>query len=218
MKGLLLVFFLLAAPATAAERAVDLPPAAFDPPMSGAQTIVVAGGCFWGVQGVFSHVKGVSRAVSGYAGGAAETAHYDLVSRGDTGHAESVEVTYDPKVVSLGNLLRVYFSVAHDPTQLNRQGPDEGTQYRSEIFLSNAEQEKVAREYVAQLNAAKRFRQPVATKIGKLAAFYPAEPYHQDYLITHPDAPYVVFNDLPKIEALKRLLPSLYRETPARVN
>jgi peptide-methionine (S)-S-oxide reductase len=218
MKRFLFILALLASPASAAERAVDLPPATYDPPMSGAQRIVVAGGCFWGVQGVFSHVKGVSRAVSGYAGGKADAAHYNLVSRGDTGHAESVEVAYDPKVVSLGDLLRVYFSVAHDPTQLNRQGPDEGTQYRSEIFVSNAEQEKIAREYVAQLNASKRFRQPIVTKIGKLAAFYPAEPYHQDYLITHPEAPYVVYNDLPKIEALKRLLPALYRETPVRVN
>lgn len=218
MKRFLFIFALLASPASAAERAIDLPPAAYDPPMNGAQKVVVAGGCFWGVQGVFSHVKGVSRAVSGYAGGKADAAHYNLVSRGDTGHAESVEVSYDPNVVSLGDLLRVYFSVAHDPTQLNRQGPDEGTQYRSEIFVSNAEQERVAREYVAQLNASKRFRRPIVTKIEKHAAFYPAEDYHQDYLITHPDAPYIVFNDLPKIEALKRLLPALYREAPARVN
>jgi peptide-methionine (S)-S-oxide reductase len=218
MRRLLLALALYAAPAWGAERAVDLPPATYDPPMSGAQKLVVAGGCFWGVQGVFEHVKGVTRAVSGYAGGPADAAHYNLVSRGDTGHAESVEISYDPKVVSFGELLRVFFSVAHDPTQLNRQGPDEGTQYRSELFVTSPEQEKVARAYVAQLTSARRFRAPIATRIEPLAAFYPAEPYHQDYLLTHPDAPYVVFNDLPKIEALKRLLPALYRETPVRAN
>lgn len=217
MKRFLLALALVSTPVTGAERAVDLPAAADDPQMSGAQRIVVAGGCFWGVQGVFEHVKGVTRAVSGYAGGKAEKARYDLVSRGDTGHAESVEISYDPKVVSLGDLLRVFFSVAHDPTQLNRQGPDEGTQYRSEIFVSTPEQAKVARAYVAQLTAAKRFDQPIVTKIEPLSAFYPAEAYHQDYLITHPDAPYVVYNDLPKIKALKKLFPALYRETPARV-
>jgi peptide-methionine (S)-S-oxide reductase len=218
MRRLLLALVLATTPVAARERAVDLPPATDDPPMSSAQKIVVAGGCFWGVQGVFEHVKGVTRAVSGYAGGKAETAHYNLVSRGDTGHAEAVEISYDPKVVSLGDLLRVFFSVAHNPTQLNRQGPDEGTQYRSEIFVTTPEQAKVARAYVAQLTAAKRFEQPIVTKIGPLSVFYPAEAYHQDYLITHPEAPYVVYNDLPKIEALKKLLPALYRETPARVN
>lgn len=217
MKPLLLALLLTATPVAASEHAIDLPPAAYDPPMSGAQRIVVAGGCFWGVQGVFEHVKGVTRAVSGYAGGKADTAHYSLVSRGDTGHAESVEISYDPKVVSLGALLRVFFSVAHDPTQLNRQGPDEGTQYRSEIFVSTPEQAKVARAYVAQLTAAKRFDAPIVTTIASSIAFYPAETYHQDYLVTHPDAPYVVYNDLPKIEALKQRFPALWREAPARV-
>jgi peptide-methionine (S)-S-oxide reductase len=221
MKRLLLALAflatLLAAPVAGAERAVDLPPAAYDPPMTGAQKLVVAGGCFWGVQGVFQHVKGVTRAVSGYAGGAADKARYDLVSRGDTGHAESVEISYDPKVVSLGELLRVFFSVVHDPTQLDRQGPDEGTQYRSEIFVSGPEQDRVARAYVAQLTEARRFRAPIVTRIEPLGAFYPAEAYHQDYLVTHPDAPYIAYNDLPKIAALERLLPALYRSEPARV-
>ncbi len=211
---------LLAAPVDAGERAVSLPPPSYDPaPASeGIQKLVVAGGCFWGVQGVFQHVKGVSRAVSGYAGGAEQTAHYNLVSQGDTGHAESVEVTYDPKAVSLGRLLQVYFSVAHDPTQLNRQGPDEGTQYRSAIFVSSPEQEKVARQYIAQLSKTKTFDAPVATKLEPLARFYPAEAYHQDYLIQHPRAPYIVYNDLPKIGNLKKLFPDLYRETPALTN
>ncbi len=207
----------LATPLSAAERAVSLPAPAYDPApaTAGEQKLVVAGGCFWGVQGVFQRVKGVTRAVSGYAGGAKETARYDRVSRGDTGHAESVEITYDPKTVSLGELLRVYFSVAHDPTQLNRQGPDEGTQYRSAIFVANPEQEKVARDYVAQLSSAKAFSVPIVTKLEPLKAFYPAEAYHQDYLVRHPEQPYIVYNDLPKIDNLKRLLPSLYRDRPA---
>jgi peptide-methionine (S)-S-oxide reductase len=220
---LLFAFFavaFLASPSLGAERAVSLPPPAYDPAPDGAgeQRLVVAGGCFWGVQGVFQHVKGVSRAVSGYAGGAKETAHYDRVSGGDTGHAEAVEIAYDPKTVSLGKLLQVYFSVAHDPTQLNRQGPDAGTQYRSAIFVSGPEQEKVAREYIAQLSAAKLFGAPIATTLEPLTHFYPAEAYHQDYLIHNPRAPYIVYNDLPKIENLKRLLPALYRDAPALTN
>ncbi|WP_036284128.1 peptide-methionine (S)-S-oxide reductase MsrA [Methylocystis sp. ATCC 49242] len=208
---------LLATPLRAAERAVSLPPPAYDPAPAtpDARKLVVAGGCFWGVQGVFQHVKGVTRAVSGYAGGAKETAHYERVGRGDTGHAESVEITYDPGKVSLGELLRVYFSVAHDPTQLDRQGPDVGTQYRSAIFVADAEQEKMAREYIAQLSSAKAFPSPIVTRIERLGAFYPAEAYHQDYLVRHPDAPYIVFNDLPKIENLKRLYPAIYRGAPA---
>jgi peptide-methionine (S)-S-oxide reductase len=206
----------LAAPLAAQERAVSLPPPLYDPPAPrGPQKLVVAGGCFWGVQGVFQHVKGVSRAVSGYAGGLEKTAHYNLVSQGDTGHAESVEITYDPGAVSLGRLLQVYFSVAHDPTQLNRQGPDEGTQYRSAIFVATPEQEKAARDYIAQLANTKTFGRSIVTKLEPLARFYPAESYHQDYLTQHPGAPYIVYNDLPKIENLKRLFPDLYRETPA---
>ncbi|HEY8215071.1 MAG TPA: peptide-methionine (S)-S-oxide reductase MsrA [Methylocystis sp.] len=206
--------------AGAAERAVVLPAPAYDPPTAsgGEQKLVVAGGCFWGVQGVFQRVRGVSRAVSGYAGGAKETARYDKVSQGDTDHAESVEITYDPKAVSLGELLRVYFSVAHDPTQLNRQGPDEGRQYRSAIFVANAEQQKIARDYIAQLSEAKAFSAPIVTTLEPLKAFYPAEAYHQDYLVRHPAQPYIVYNDLPKVENLKSLFPSLYRERPALTN
>lgn len=218
MKRLIFAFALLATPLYAAERAVSLPPPAYDPSpaQGGEQKLVVAGGCFWGVQGVFQHVKGVSRAVSGYAGGAKETAHYDQVSRGDTGHAESVEIDYDPKTVSLGELLRVFFSVAHDPTQLNRQGPDEGTQYRSAIFVTGHGEEKVARDYIAQLSAT--FGAPIVTKIEPLAGFYRAETYHQDYLVRNPRAPYIVAYDLPKIENLKKLLPALYRDAPALTN
>jgi peptide-methionine (S)-S-oxide reductase len=206
--------------AGAAEHAVVLPAPAYDPPAAsgGEQKLIVAGGCFWGVQGVFQRVKGVSRAVSGYAGGAKETARYDKVSQGDTDHAESVEITYDPKAVSLGELLRVYFSVAHDPTQLNRQGPDEGKQYRSAIFVANAEQEKIARDYIAQLSEAKAFSAPIVTTLEPLKAFYPAEAYHQDYLVRHPTQPYIVYNDLPKVENLKSLFPTLYRERPALTN
>ncbi|AZG77695.1 peptide-methionine (S)-S-oxide reductase MsrA [Methylocystis rosea] len=206
--------------ASAAEHAVVLPAPAYDPVVTngGEQKLVLAGGCFWGVQGVFQRVKGVSRAVSGYAGGAKETARYEKVSQGDTGHAESVEVTYDPKTVSLGELLRVYFSVAHDPTQLNRQGPDAGAQYRSAIFVANADQDKTARDYIAQLSKAKVLSAPIVTTLEPLKAFYPAEPYHQDYLVRHPAQPYIVYNDLPKIEDLKRLFPTLYRESPALTN
>lgn len=205
--------------AGAAERAVVLPAPFYDPQSAtGEQKLVIAGGCFWGVQGVFQRVKGVSRAVSGYAGGARETADYDRVSQGDTRHAESVEITYDPRMVSLGELLRVYFSVAHDPTQLNAQGPDVGAQYRSAIFVANMEQEKVARDYIAQLADAKVFPAPIVTTLEPLKAFYPAEAYHQDYLVRHPAQPYIVYNDLPKIDNLKRLFPLLYRESPALTN
>lgn len=209
------ILALLAAPLAAQERDVTLPAPLYDPAAAGVQKLVVAGGCFWGVQGVFQHVKGVSRAVSGYAGGAERTARYDLVSRGDTGHAESVEITYDPSAVSLGRLLQIFFSVAHDPTQLDRQGPDAGTQYRSAIFVAAPEQEKAAQDYIAQLSGMKAFERPIVTKLEPLVRFYPAEAYHQDYLIQHPRAPYIVYNDLPKIENLKRLYPDLYREAPA---
>ncbi|MGJ0509559.1 MAG: peptide-methionine (S)-S-oxide reductase MsrA [Methylocystis sp.] len=218
MKRLLLALLLIASPLAARERAVSLPPPAFDPPPAsrGERQLVVAGGCFWGVQGVFQHVKGVTRAVSGYAGGAERTAHYDQVSRGDTGHAETVEITYDPAVVTLGELLRVFFSVAHDPTQMNRQGPDEGPQYRSAVFVTDPEQEKVARAYLSQLASARSFGAPIVTRLEPLARFYPAEPYHQDYLIAHPSAPYIVYNDLPKIEDLRRAFPELWRSDPVR--
>jgi peptide-methionine (S)-S-oxide reductase len=214
-KFAILAFVLLATPLRA-ETAVTLPVPAYDPAPAGAgeRKLVLAGGCFWGVQGVFQRVKGVTRAVSGYAGGARETAHYSRVGRGDTGHAESVEVSYDPRQVSAGELLRVFFSVAHDPTQLNAQGPDEGTQYRSAIFVADPEQEKIVREYIAQLSSAKAFAAPIVTAIEPLKAFYPAEDYHQDYLVLHPRQPYIVNNDLPKIENLKRMFPSLYRDAP----
>lgn len=214
---LVLSVVLATAPVAAAERAVSLPAPVYDPSpgKAGERRLVVAGGCFWGVQGVFQHVKGVNRVVAGYAGGEKETAQYQRVGRGDTGHAESVEIAYDPAVVSLGELLRVYFSVVHDPTQVNRQGPDTGTQYRSAIFVSDQIQAKVAREYIAQLAATGAFRAPIVTKLEKLTGFYPAEAYHQDYLVRHPDDPYIAFNDIPKIDALRRLYPALWRDPPA---
>lgn len=208
---------MLVATIARAEPATLLPRPNYDPPSATAQRqkIVLAGGCFWGVQGVFQHVAGVSRVVSGYAGGEKSTAHYERVGMGDTGHAESVEITYDPQRVSLGALLRVYFSVAHDPTERDRQGPDTGTQYRSAIFVADVTQARIAREYIAQLDASKIFPKPIVTRIEPLTHFYPAEAYHQDYLILHPDAPYVVFNDLPKIENLRKVYPVLWREAPA---
>jgi peptide-methionine (S)-S-oxide reductase len=181
------------------------------------QTIVLAGGCFWGVQGVFQHVDGVKRAISGYAGGGLKSPSYEQVSTGTTGHAESVEVTFDPHKVSLGDILQIYFSVAHDPTEVDRQGPDEGTQYRSEIFATDPAEAKFAQDYIAQLNAAKVFPRAVATKVEPLAAFYPAEGYHQNYLTLHPGEPYIAYNDIPKVENLKRLFPALYRDKPTLV-
>jgi peptide-methionine (S)-S-oxide reductase len=178
--------------------------------VKGTQTAVFAGGCFWGVEAVFEHVKGVTRVVSGYSGGSADTAKYDEVSSGSTGHAESVQVTYDPSRISYGQLLRVFFSVAHDPTELNRQGPDTGTQYRSAVFFANDEQRRVAEAYIAQLQTARAFPRPVVTQVTPLKAFYEAEAYHQDYLVHHPDQPYIVINDLPKIANLQRQFPALY--------
>lgn len=203
----------------AAEEAVVIPAPAIDVQAAGAKTAtaVFAGGCFWGVQGVFQHVKGVTKAVSGYAGGKADTASYEVVSSGTTGHAESVEVTYDPSQVSYGQLLQVYFSVAHNPTQLNYQGPDHGTQYRSAVFPVTAEEQKVAAAYIAQLDAAKVFPAPIVTKIEPFTGFYAAEQYHQDFLTNNPDYPYIVINDLPKVAALKTLFPQLYRADPVLV-
>ncbi len=174
------------------------------------QTAVVAGGCFWGIQAVFQHVKGVISATSGYSGGAAGTAEYELVSNGDTGHAESVKVTYDPSQITYGQLLRVFFSVAHDPTQLDRQGPDTGNQYRSSIFYGTDEQKRIAEAYIAQLEKAKVFPRPIVTQVVPLKAFYPAEAYHQDYAVHHPDNPYIVFNDAPKVVHLRQEFPDLY--------
>jgi len=178
----------------------------------GAASAVFAGGCFWGVDAVFRHVKGVSKVISGYAGGGADTANYETVSTGTTGHAESVEVTYDPSQVSYDDLLKVFFLVAHDPTELNRQGPDSGTQYRSAIFYANDEQKKMADDYIAQLDQQKAFSEPIVTKVVPLSGFYPAEAYHQNYLALHPDQPYIVINDLPKLERLQKAFPALYRQ------
>jgi len=180
----------------------------------GKQTAVLAGGCFWGLQWVFEHVKGVTNVTSGYSGGSRATAQYERVSEGDTGHAEAVRIEFDPAQVSYGQLLRVYFSVATDPTQLNRQGPDIGTQYRGVIFYTNPQQEKIARAYIAQLGASQTFDAPIVTRVTKFDAFYPAEQYHQDYARIHPDEPYIAINDAPKVTHLKQLLPQLYRAQP----
>lgn len=203
----------------ASDDAVVIAPPALDLPATSGnlQTAVFAGGCFWGVQGVFQHVQGVKNAVSGYDGGAASTAQYEAVSEGDTGHAESVSVTYDPSKVSYGKLLQIYFSVAHNPTELNRQGPDTGTQYRSAIFAQNAEQQKVAQAYIAQLDAAKSFDKPIVTQIEMGKAFFPAESYHQDFLTENPSYPYIVINDLPKVAQLKKLFPAQYSAEPVLV-
>jgi peptide-methionine (S)-S-oxide reductase len=205
--------------ADAAPRAHAIPAPALDAPAGQAtsETAVLAGGCFWGVQGVFQHVEGVTSAVSGYAGGAADTAHYDLVGTGTTGHAESVRITFDPRRISFGRILQIYFSVAHDPTELNRQGPDVGPQYRSTIFPTSAQQSKVAKAYIAQLDRAHAFDAPIVTTIEPGRSFYAAEAYHQDFLTRHPSHPYIVFNDLPKIEDLKRLFPKAYRTKPVLV-
>jgi peptide-methionine (S)-S-oxide reductase len=181
------------------------------------ETAVLAGGCFWGMQGVFEYVKGVTNVVAGYSGGGKGAAEYETVSTGTTGHAESVQITFDPRQVSYGQILRVYFSVAHDPTQRNRQGPDEGTQYRSEIFFNGPVQEKVARSYIAQLEKARAFSAPIATRVEPAKGFYRAEAYHQDYLIHHPESLYIQVNDLPKIDRLKRLYSQLYRDQPVMV-
>jgi peptide-methionine (S)-S-oxide reductase len=199
--------------ATAAEAAVIIAPPAVDEPAGSEHTAtaIFAGGCFWGVQGVFQHVKGVNSAVSGYTGGDARSASYEAVERGDSGHAESVKITYDPTQISYGKLLQVFFSVAHDPTQLNRQGPDSGTQYRSAIFPQSPTQRAVAEKYIAQLEASHAFQKPLATKIEMDKKFYAAESYHQNYLTLHPNDPYIVYNDLPKVANLKRIAPDLYR-------
>ena len=198
-------------------RAVPAPAADAAPGTAPSETAVFAGGCFWGVQGVYQHTTGVTSAVSGYAGGERGTAHYEMVGSGETGHAESVQVTYDPRQVSYGRLLQVFFSVAHDPTTRNRQGPDVGPQYRSAIFPVNEEQARIARAYVAQLDAARVFKAKIVTTIEPGRSFYPAEAYHQDYLTRHPTDRYIVINDLPKIDDLKRLFPELYRATPVLV-
>ncbi len=213
---------LISSATPAAERAFIIPPPAVDQAASPAATAtqekaVIAGGCFWGVQAVFQHVKGVSNAVSGYAGGQAGTANYNAVSSGRTGHAEAVEITYDPRQVSYGQLLQIYFSVAHDPTQLNRQGPDHGTQYRSAVFPANDGQRKVAEAYIAQLNKSGVYPKTLATTVEPLQAFYPAENYHQDYLVRNPNSLYIVINDVPKVENLAKTFPDWWRDKPVLV-
>ena len=200
--------------AGAAEPAVVIPAPAVDEPAAGrhTETAVFAGGCFWGVQGVFQHIKGVTNAVSGYSGGNKDSAHYEVVGSGNTGHAESVEVSFDPSVVSYGKLLQVYFSVAHNPTELNFQGPDHGTQYRSALFPLDDGQRKVAAAYIAQLDAAKVFPKPVVTKVEPFKGFYAAEGYHQNFLTLNPDYPYIVYNDLPKVADLKKVFPAMYAD------
>ena len=214
IRGLLIAVFGIVGGTSAglAETAVMVPPPALtEQTMAATEKAVLAGGCFWGVQGVFQHVKGVKNAVSGYAGGAAAFAQYEMVGTGVTGHAEAVEITFDPQVVSYGTLLQVYFSVVHNPTELNRQGPDSGTQYRSTIFAESESQKAVAADYIKQLGDAKVFAAPIATTIETGKTFYPAEGYHQDYATLHPDSRYIATFDLPKIEALRKLFPNLYR-------
>ncbi|MBI2319035.1 MAG: peptide-methionine (S)-S-oxide reductase MsrA [Betaproteobacteria bacterium] len=199
--------------AAASHAAGPLPDPKADAPLAkarGTQTAVFAGGCFWGVEAVFEHLRGVTDAVSGYAGGSPETANYERVSTGRTGHAESVRITYDPSRITYGQLLKVFFSVAHDPTQLNRQGPDVGPQYRSAVFFANEEQKRVAEAYIAQLGAARAFRRPIVTQVARLKAFHEAEAYHQDYLVRNPTQPYIVMHDLPKLADLQRQFPALY--------
>ena len=203
---------------SAAERAVVIPPPTVaSPAKTGTQTIILAGGCFWGVQAVYQHTKGVISAVSGYAGGEKQTAHYESVGTGRTGHAESVSVTFDPQQVSYGKILQIYFSVAHNPTELNYQGPDVGTQYRSAIFYADDEQKKFAGAYIAELEKAHVFARPIVTALEPLHGFYPAEDYHQDFAVLHPSYPYIVFNDLPKVDNLSKLFKADYREAPVTV-
>ncbi|WP_266168910.1 peptide-methionine (S)-S-oxide reductase MsrA [Dyella subtropica] len=214
LMGMLTLAGVSACGLSAASAAVALPPPALDAANAashGEQTAVLAGGCFWGVESVFEHVKGVKKVWAGYAGGNGDTAHYELVGTGNTGHAESVKIVYDPAQVSYGQLLRVFFSVATDPTELNRQGPDVGTQYRSAIFYNNDEQKRIATAYIDQLTKAKAFTDPIVTQIAPLKAFYTAEAYHQNYARLHPNEPYIIFNDAPKVTNLKRLFPTMYK-------
>jgi peptide-methionine (S)-S-oxide reductase len=204
----------IAACSSARASATTIPDPTLDTPLTtakGEQTAVLAGGCFWGVEAVFEHVKGVTDVKSGYSGGSPDKAQYEEVGTGETGHAESVRIAYDPSKVSYGQLLKVFFSVAHDPTELNRQGPDWGTQYRSAIFYANDEQKRIAQSYIKQLDRAKVFARPIATEVSALKSFSEAEAYHQDYLVNHPDEPYIVINDKPKVENLRKQLPGLYK-------
>lgn len=210
-KGKILT--LVAALVMTASTASAIPNPTLDAPLAsarGERTAVLAGGCFWGLEAVFEHVKGVTGVTVGYSGGTARTAHYEMVGTGRTGHAESIRISYDPSRITYGQLLKVFFSVAHDPTELNRQGPDTGTQYRSAIFYSNKEQQRIALAYIAQLNQLKAFERPIVTEVVALNSFYQAEAYHQDYAVHHPDEPYIVINDLPKVVNLRTQLPELY--------
>ena len=215
----LLLAVLAPALSGAAETPVAIPPAAYDAPKAAGalQSAVLSGGCFWGVQGVFEHLVGVHKVLSGYSGGARDTASYEVVSGGNTGHAESVQIIYDPQKVSYGQILQVYFSVAHNPTELNYQGPDHGTQYRSALFPLDDEQRKVATAYIAQLSAAKAFPKPIVTHVEDYKGFFPAEGYHQNFLTLNPDYPYIVYNDLPKVADLKKVFPAQYADKPALV-
>jgi peptide-methionine (S)-S-oxide reductase len=210
------VLVLISAGVHAAEEAVVIPPPALDNPKTSGplQTAVIAGGCFWGVHGVYQHVRGTRQVLSGYSGGTKATADYETVSRGASAHAEAVEIRFDPSELSYGEILQVFFSVVHDPTQLDRQGPDIGAQYRSAIFYADESQKRIAEAYMAQLDRAKVFRRPIVTRLERLTAFYPAEDYHQDFLIKNPSYPYIVFHDLPKIANLKSVFPARYREQP----
>jgi len=213
MRTIVVVALLGAAVACNAAPAVTIPSPNVDQPLAatkGSEKVVLAGGCFWGIQAVFEHVKGVKHVTAGYSGGLAGTAQYETVSTGMTGHAESVEITYDPSQVSYGQLLKVFFSVAHDPTEWNRQGPDEGTQYRSSIFYGTQDQKRIAEAYIDQLNKAKVYARSIVTQVVALKAFYPAEAYHQDYAVYHPNDPYIRINDLPKVEHLREKLPELF--------
>jgi peptide-methionine (S)-S-oxide reductase len=213
MNKVMVILLLLASACTTARAAVRVPDPVEDETLAsskGEKTAVLAGGCFWGVQAVFQHVRGVKVVWSGYAGGASSTAQYEVVSTGRTGHAESVQITYDPSQITYGQLLKIFFSVAHDPTELNRQGPDEGTQYRSAIFFANDEQKKIADAYIAQLNEARVFKHTVVTQVTPLKGFYKAEDYHQDYVAHYPNDPYVANNDIPKLSSLKKQFPELY--------
>jgi peptide-methionine (S)-S-oxide reductase len=207
-----------AAHAAYADGGVAVPAPAYNPPDQAAtETAVLSGGCFWGLQGVYEHVKGVTKVYAGYSGGAAATASYEIVSTGTTGHAESVQITFDPQKISYGQILQIYFSVATDPTELNYQGPDTGTQYRGEIWYATPQQQKIATAYIAQLAAAHVFLQPIVTRVDPLQGFYDAEGYHQDFLVLHPDYPYIAINDIPKVQNLQTLLPQFYRATPITV-
>ena len=201
-----------------AKAAPAVPPPAYNPPDSAAsETAILSGGCFWGVQGVYEHVKGVTQAVAGYTGGKADTAQYETVSTGTTGHAESVKITFNPQVISYGQILRIYFAVTADPTELNYQGPDQGTQYRGEIWAGTPQQKDIATRYIAQLSAAHVFPAPIVTRVDTAMPFYAAETYHQDFLVLHPDYPYIAYNDIPKVQALQTQFPSLYQADPVTV-